>query len=237
MSKKIYVNHQKQRISYYTPNRTHQTILFLNNDEIEKMVKVAGYVYVKKEHLQNVSEYNFEDVTGETPYMPLKTAEKNFFVPIDSFTQKEIDYILDGFISDFSNWENENGTMKKDEFEIEEEIANSIIKKMEKEKEEKNSHDALVYEYHDGSNWQTVILKADYFDSEWEDFTENFKNIKQIDFEKQNTGNQTLYELPNYTQNAIVYVSYYQGVLNVVEFIPKKYKTINEWLTDQKIEY
>lgn len=210
--KKYYI-HKQNNLEGIDKEREERNFLELDEKQITKMVEIAGTVYVLKESIENVEEYKTESVDSDVRYMEESEAEKHYFARSELFTAEEIEYI-------------ENGG----DVEYEIELEKAIVTKMEKEKVEVDVYDTLAYEFNDGSNWQIEILESDYTDTDWEDWTEEFESMKQIDLERRSTGHYTLYELPNYSKNTIIYTSYYQSnCYEVTEFIDKKFKTIEEY--------
>ena len=136
---------------------------------------------------------------------------------IEELTSEQIYYLKNGYMEDDITDEEEQ------------QLIQNIINKMKKEFVEYDYIETfLSYDYWDGSNWKEETLKHYFYDTEWEDYTEELEGMKEIDYERYDTGHDTLYKLKDGT-HIVVDTSYYQGYGEAIYFInDKDIKTIKE---------
>lgn len=203
--KKYYVSNHEN------PNTNWRPLIIADEKDIQECIELACMARVRKTDIDDIEEYHieFED-SGES--MSTAEAEDYVFLSNDELTDLEGSYILNGYI-DYS--EDEEEPTEADE----EAVVKSIIEKMKTKGESAGILETFKsWGYWDGSNWKEIILEHYYYDSQYNDYSEEFEDMKDIDFERYNTGDYTLYKLKD-DSLILINNSYYQGSLWGVYFI------------------
>lgn len=196
--KKYYVSNNEIQCTNWNP------LIIAGEKDIDECIELACMARVRKADIDNIEEYSIEFEDSDISMTTVK-AEDYIFLNIDELTDIEKNYILNGYI---------------DEDEIDEkEVAKNIINKMKKEGETADLFETFKsWGYWDGSNYKEIVLEYGQYDTEYQDYTEEFEDMKEIDFERYNTGDYTLYKLKD---DSLILIdnSYWQGSLWSVYFI------------------
>lgn len=203
--KKYYVSNNEN------PNTNWKSLIIADEKDIEEKIELACMARVRKADIDDIEEYSIE-FEDSSESMTTTEAEDYIFLSIDELTDIESSYILNGYI-DYS--EDEEEPTEADE----KAVIKSIIEKMKNQGETADLFETFKsWGYWDGSNWKEIILEHYYYDSQYNDYSEEFEDMKDIDFERYNTGDYTLYKLKD---DSLILIdnSYYQGSLWSVYFI------------------
>ena len=217
MTKKYYLSNLENE------NTIGRGLLIINEENIEKEVNLESVIYVHKNDINNFKKYKAE--TGDSSYtLDIKTA-KEYLVMYDGDVDGRIVKCIDFYESNVDSY-NENNDSE------EEILTNKDIEKfIEQFKSESMKASDIaedqVYHYWNGSNQQKVILESDWGELQYTDYTEELKEIKEIDYQKNDTSHDTLYELKDGSK-ALINTSYWQGSGETIYFLSNKITTMEE---------
>lgn len=209
--------------------------LEVKKEDVEKVIDLAGTVYVPKEDIENIERYMIEsEMSNEI--MDAKDAENYVFLDIDELSHDERMYLFEGeytYLSDLNATEDVDLDELTDEeytdlaIEVFSELEKDIVKKMKENGiDGKDMEWYEIYRWWDGSHWRTELLSHYYADT-LEEVTEELEGMEAIDREQYNTGHDTLYETKDGLK-VLVYTSYWQGQGKTIAFLPSDIKTVDE---------
>lgn len=161
--------------------------LEVKEEDIEKVVGLAGTVYVAKDDIENIERYRIESELSDE-IMGAEDAGNYVFLHIDELTRDERTYLFEGehtYLLDLEAIEDIDLDSLTDEeytdlaIEIFSKLEESIIKKMKGSNaiDGRDMESYEAYTWWDGSNWRTEILNHYYYDTCWEEVTEELKGI------------------------------------------------------------
>lgn len=177
-----------------------RNLIIVDEKDIEEKVEMAGLISCTD--VNDLTTYR--DHSGDFDGIGLESAAQYTALDRDQFAQAEKELI-------WGAWGAET--------EEEKELEKSIIGKMKAEGFPVNEIEVYkVYSFWDGHNWEEKCLDYYGHDVDWEDYSEEFEGMQEIDFERYNTGDMTLYRLQDESL-ILVDNSYYEGGLWEVAFI------------------
>ena len=230
---------KKRYFTEYWEDSVWAGYLEAKEEDIEKVVDLVATVYVPKEDIDNFEEYRIESEMSDE-IMSLEDAEGYIFLHINELTDDERLYLFEReftHLIDLDATENVDLDSLTDKeyddlaIKIFSKLEESIIKKMKGSNaiEGRDMEWHEIYRWWDGSNWRTEILNHYYYDTCWEEVTEELKGMEEIDFKREKYGQYHLYKLKD-GRRMIEYCSYWQGHGSKTCFIDKEVDTIEEAL-------
>ena len=227
MAKRYFLKHYEDSVWKW--------FLEVKEEDIEKVVGLAGTVYVPKEDIENIELYRIESELSDEA-MDAKDAENYVFLDIDELTHDERLYLFEGeytYLSDLEAVEDVDLDKLTDEQYTE--LAIEVFSKLEESIIEKMKANAIdgrdmewyeIYRWWNGSRWRTELL-SHYYAETLEEVTEELEGMVEIDREQYNTGHDTLYKTKDGSK-VLVHTSYWQGQGKTIAFLPSDIKTVNE---------
>ena len=227
MAKRYFLKHYEDSVWKW--------FLEVKEEDIEKVVGLAGTVYVPKEDIENIELYRIESELSDEA-MDAKDAENYVFLDIDELTHDERLYLFEGeytYLSDLEAVEDVDLNKLTDEQYTE--LAIEVFSKLEESIIEKMKANAIdgrdmewyeIYRWWNGSRWRTELL-SHYYAETLEEVTEELEGMVEIDREQYNTGHDTLYKTKDGSK-VLVHTSYWQGQGKTIAFLPSDIKTVNE---------
>lgn len=206
----------------------------VKEEDIEKVVGLAGTVYVPKEDIENIERYMIESEFSDQ-IMDAKDAENYVFLDIDELSHDERLYLFEGEFTHLIDLEAvENVDLDELTDEQYTELAIEVFSKLEESIIEKMKANAIdgkdmewyeIYRWWDGSHWRTELLSHYYADTLAE-VTDELSDMKEIDREQYNTGHDALYKTKDGSK-VLVHTSYWQGHGKSIAFLPDDIETVD----------
>lgn len=225
MAKRYFLKHYEDSVWKW--------FLEVKEEDIEKVVSLAGTVYVPKDDIENIERYMIENEMSNE-IMDAKDAENYVFLDIDELTHDERLYLFEGeytYLSDLEAVEDVDLDELTDEeytdlaIEIFSKLEESIIKKMKENAiDGKDMEWYEIYRIWDGGNWRTYYLLDDIVE-----VTEELESMEEIDFKKGKYGQHHLYKLKD-GRRMIEYYSYWQGYGAEICIINEEVDTVEDAL-------
>ena len=217
MTKKYYLSNLESE------NTIGRGLLIIDEKNIEKEVNLESVIYVHKSDINNFKEYKAE--TGDSSYtLDIETA-KEYLTMYDGDVDGRIVRCIDFYESNVDNYNEDNNG--EEEILISEDIEKFIEKFKNESMKASNIAEDKVYHYWDGNNQQKVILESDWGELQYTDYTEELEGMKEIDYQKNNTSHDTLYELKDGSK-ALINTSYWQGAGETIYFLSDEVTTTEE---------
>ena len=229
MAKRYFLKHYEDSVWKW--------FLEVKEENIEKVVSLAGTVYVPKEDIENIERYMIEsEMSNEI--MSYEDAGNYVFLHIDELTRDERTYLFEGeytYLLDLEAVEDVDlDSLADDEYtdlaiEIFSKLEESIIKKMKENAiDGKDMEWYEIYRLWDGGNWRTYYLSGDIAE-DIEEVTEELTDMQEIDFKREKYGQYHLYKLKD-GRRMIEYASFWQGYGAEICIINEEVDTVEDAL-------
>lgn len=209
--------------------------LELKEEDVEKVIDLAGTVHVPKDGIEDIERYQIESELSDQ-IIDVEDAKYYAFLDIKELTRDERLYLFERELNlaDLEAAED----VDLDELTDEEynELAIEILLKLEESIVGKMKANAIdgrdmesyeAYTWWDGSKWRTEILNHYYYDTCWEEVTEELIGLKDIDLRTEKYGKYILYLLKD-GRRMLEYISFWQGELSKVCIIDEEVDTVEE---------
>lgn len=209
--------------------------LEVKEEDIEKVIDLAGTVHVPKDGIEDIERYQIESELSDQ-IMDVESAEDYVFLDIKELTRDERMYLFEEELNladleateDIDLDELTDEEYKNLAIEVLLELEQSIIEKMKADAIDGRDMEWYeVYRWWDGSNWRTELLSHYLFGDTMKEVTEELEGLKDIDSRREKYGEYNLYLLKD-GRRMIEYHSYWQGHGSKICIIDEEVDTVED---------